>query len=286
MTDYPPNPKRCSVGAASLRGSCRGAAFLAPLASPCVGRFSLGLAVGRRPPARPAPSVSLYLVRLASGGPRYGPALAGPPGPRAGPTLAPPRPPLRPGLVGAARLRFALGARAGVGLPPLPLGLPLPAAVLRSAVQPSRLVRPPLSCPTAPVRFGIYSVFVFNLFTFVMIQKLNSCNYEPTTWQAQQLEALQNILTDRYGKSNDATLEILKAAGFTPQWLRVRWTGGVGSYSVMRRKILRVLVSATKSGFSAANTMPVEYVPGIVGFVHKDVKRRGFRYGWCVELHP
>lgn len=30
-----------------------------------------------------------------------------------------------------------------------------------------------------------------------MIQKLNSCNYEPTTWQAQQLEALQNILTDR-----------------------------------------------------------------------------------------
>ena len=53
-----------------------------------------------------------------------------------------------------------------------------------------------------------------------MIQELNSCNYEPTTWQAQQLEALQNILTDRYGKSNDATLEILKAAGFTPQWLR------------------------------------------------------------------
>ena len=51
-----------------------------------------------------------------------------------------------------------------------------------------------------------------------MIQELNSCNYEPTTWQAQQLEALQNILTDRYGKSNDATLEILKAAGFTPQW--------------------------------------------------------------------
>ena len=74
---------------------------------------------------------------------------------------------MRPGLVGAARLRFALGARAGVGLPPLPLGLPLPAAVLRSAVQPSRLVRPPLSCPTAPVRFGIYSVFELNLFTFV-----------------------------------------------------------------------------------------------------------------------
>lgn len=119
-----------------------------------------------------------------------------------------------------------------------------------------------------------------------MIKKLNCCNYEPTAWQAQQLEALQNILADRYGKSNDATLEILQAAGFNPRWLRVRWTGGVGSYSVMRRKIMRVLVSATKSGFSAANTIPVEHGPGIVGFVHKDAKRRGFRYGWCVELHP
>lgn len=124
----------------------------------------------RRQSPAPCAAGSLRLAvfgapRLRRAALRPGPCWAC--GPRAGPTLAPPRPPLRPGLVGAARLRFALGARAGAGLPPLPLGLPLPAAVLRSAVQPSRLVRPPLSYPTAPVRFGIYSVFVFNPFTFV-----------------------------------------------------------------------------------------------------------------------
>lgn len=119
-----------------------------------------------------------------------------------------------------------------------------------------------------------------------MVQKLNSSNYIPTAWQAQQFEALQNILYDRYGKSNDETISILQAAGFKPRWLRVRWAGGVGSYSVMRHKIMRVLVSATKSGYTAATTKAVTYLPGIVDFVQSDAKRRGFRYGWCVELHP
>lgn len=104
----------------------------------------------RRQSLAPCAAGSLRLAvfgapRLRRAALRPGPCWAC--SPRAGPTLAPPRPPLRPGLVGAARLRFALGARAGVGPQPLPLGLPLPAAALRSAVQPSRLVRPPLSCP-------------------------------------------------------------------------------------------------------------------------------------------
>lgn len=119
-----------------------------------------------------------------------------------------------------------------------------------------------------------------------MVKKLNICSYTPTPWQAQQLEALQNILADRYGKSTDTTLEILKAAGFNPQWLRVRWTGGVGSYSIIRHKIIRVLVSATKSGYTAATTKAISYIPGVVDFVQSNAMRRGFRYGWCVELRP
>lgn len=115
-----------------------------------------------RPPRRlPSSCAAGSLLVAVLGAPRLrraalrpGPCWAS--GPRAGPTLAPPRPPLRPGLVGAARLRFALGAREGVGPQPLPLGLPLPAAVLCSAVQLSRLVRPPLTCPNVKCPRGIW----------------------------------------------------------------------------------------------------------------------------------
>ena len=58
----PTHPGRCSVGAASLRGSCRGAAFLAPLASPCVGRVSLGLLVGWRSPMPERCKYTLYIA--------------------------------------------------------------------------------------------------------------------------------------------------------------------------------------------------------------------------------
>lgn len=146
--DYPPIPERCSFRRGSLLGRCRGAAVVAPLALPLVAPASLGLVALRPPPLRRPPASSLCLVRLASGGRRCGPALTAADAARAGPTLAPPRARCAPALVGAARLRFARGACAGVGLPPLPLGLPLPAAVLRTAVHPGRVVRPPRANPT------------------------------------------------------------------------------------------------------------------------------------------
>lgn len=112
-----------------------------------------------------------------------------------------------------------------------------------------------------------------------MTRRLN-----PTPGQDADLQKVLTILEERIGKNVNKTLTILETAGYTPAWRRVVWTGGVGSYKWMpRRRKIRILVAATKSGFSAANTIPVEYGPGIVGFVHKDAKRRGFRYGWCVE---
>ncbi len=109
---------------------------------------------------------------------------------------------------------------------------------------------------------------------------------EPTTHQLNRLADVQRIVFGRRNKRNAPTLDLLRDAGYEPQWLRVRWTGGVGSHVVMRGSIIRVLVSATKSGLSDPHLQKTFPVPGIVHYVEIPGKRRGYRYGWCVEIRP
>lgn len=109
---------------------------------------------------------------------------------------------------------------------------------------------------------------------------------EPSGFQLDRLASLRSILHGRRNKRRSTTFDLLRSAGFDPVWLRVRWTGGVGSYVVMRGCVLRVLVSATKSGLSDPQFVKRPIMPGVVDIVEIPGKRRGFRYGWCVEIHP
>lgn len=158
---FPTHPGRCSLVAASLRGSCRRAAFLARLASPCVGRSSVGLVALRPPPARRPPASSLCLVRLASGGRRCGRALAAAarharglrwhllgraaPCPRRG----------RPPPLRARRLRGG-----GAAAPPPRTPPPRGRAPHRNLSRPG--VPASLSLPTVTPGFGIYLVLSVN----------------------------------------------------------------------------------------------------------------------------
>lgn len=109
---------------------------------------------------------------------------------------------------------------------------------------------------------------------------------EPSPEQLNQLSHVKHLIFGRRNKRNSDTLELLRSAGYDPQWLRVRWTGGVGSYVLMRGCVIRILVSATKSGLSNPRYKKFQPIPGIVQTVEIPGKRRGFRYGWCIELHP
>lgn len=108
----------------------------------------------------------------------------------------------------------------------------------------------------------------------------------PTPDQLSRLESVRAILHGRRNKRSAETLSLLREAGFEPQWLRVRWTGGSGSYVVMRGNILRILVGSTKSGLSDPQIREIHPRPGITHLVTIAGKRRGYRYGWCVELRP
>lgn len=109
---------------------------------------------------------------------------------------------------------------------------------------------------------------------------------DPSPQQLERLAAVRSILYGRRNKRTADTLDLLRNAGYQPQWLRVRWKGGVGSYVVMRGCVLRILVSATKSGLSDPHYRKLHPLPGIVQMVEIPGKRRGYRYGWCVEIQP
>lgn len=107
-----------------------------------------------------------------------------------------------------------------------------------------------------------------------------------TTDQLTRLAAVRNILHGRRNKRTKDTLTLLTEAGYEPRWLRVRWTGGVGSYVIMRGNVVRILVSSTKSGLTDPKFRTTHPVPGMSFVVSLPSQRRGYRYGWCVELPP
>ncbi|MFR6416031.1 MAG: hypothetical protein ACLUNS_10215 [Alistipes shahii] len=107
---------------------------------------------------------------------------------------------------------------------------------------------------------------------------------EPTCLQYDDLSRVCRLVEERAGRRVEATLELLRQAGFEPYWRRVVWTGGIGSYRWMpRRRRYRILVAATKSGVSTSTIKQIPVMPGVVDTILIPGKRRGFRYGWCVE---
>ena len=126
-----------------------------------------------------------------------------------------------------------------------------------------------------------------------MVQKLNirKCKRryikkEPTVCQWKDLQDVRKLLQSRRGRSRRKTFDMLQELGFTVVWHRVRWTGGVGSYKVMRGGVIRVLVAATKSGVSTSTIYDQPIAPGITRTIIEHPQRRGYRYGWCIEINP
>lgn len=100
-----------------------------------------------------------------------------------------------------------------------------------------------------------------------------------TTQQQTQLENILQILSERKYRSNQRTIELIQQRGHRVEWKRVTWTGGIGSYKVMRNHRVRVLVCATKSGLSK----PKAIIRNLA-VLFRSRKRIGYRYGFCVEI--
>lgn len=94
------------------------------------------------------------------------------------------------------------------------------------------------------------------------------------------------LLDERRNRSNEQTFQALENIGLNVYWKRVTWTGGVGSFKIMRSKRCRVLVSATKSGFSRSKNKTRSVGASSLIMFKTSSKRTGFRYGWCVEIPP
>ncbi len=100
------------------------------------------------------------------------------------------------------------------------------------------------------------------------------------------LRRVSALLDERRNRSNEQTFQELDKLGLRVYWKRVTWTGGVGSFKIMRSKRCRVLVSATKSGLSRSKSK-LRTVGTSAFIVSKtSSKRTGFRYGWCIEIPP
>ncbi len=124
-----------------------------------------------------------------------------------------------------------------------------------------------------------------------MIQKLNrrKCTRhyfkkQPSVHQWNELAKVQKLLASRRGRSRAKTFDLLRENGYTPVWHRVRWIGGVGSYQVMRGGIIRVSVAATRSGVGDAFAYDEPIGLGVSRTIIEPPKRRGYRYGWCIEI--
>ena len=110
-----------------------------------------------------------------------------------------------------------------------------------------------------------------------------------TTLSAHQeivLRRVSALLDERRNRSNEQTFQELEKLGLQVYWKRVTWTGGVGSFKIMRSKRCRVLVSATKSGLSSSKSKLRAVGASAFIMSRTSPKRSGFRYGWCIEIHP
>lgn len=90
----------------------------------------------------------------------------------------------------------------------------------------------------------------------------------------------------RKNRLTEDTHRVLSQLGYCVEWKRVRWTGGVGTWRMMRSRKIRYQVGATKSGYHRKGWVKV-ITTGWAMQTRTRVgkgKGRGFRYAWCVEF--
>lgn len=104
-----------------------------------------------------------------------------------------------------------------------------------------------------------------------------------TANQAAALEWIRRILDEHRRGSRAQMFELLP---WPVLWKRVTWTGGVGSWKMMRGGRLRIQVAASCSGFKKARS--AAWISGAGSLVIRSKKGRqiGYRYAWCVEIRP
>lgn len=104
-----------------------------------------------------------------------------------------------------------------------------------------------------------------------------------TVNQLLRLEQILPVLRERRRKSQRQTARILRECyDLNTDWRRVTWTGGVGSYKVMRSGRVRVQVSASCCSFS-----PSRRITSVIGsgIFRKTIPAKcGYRYAFCVEF--
>lgn len=107
----------------------------------------------------------------------------------------------------------------------------------------------------------------------------------PSNFQESELLDIVKLLNSRVGRKVEKTIAILESRGYQINWSRVTWVGGVASYQWMpRRGRYRLLISATKSGYSGIKFTTQEFAPGMSLWKETPAKRRGFKYGNCIEI--
>ena len=87
----------------------------------------------------------------------------------------------------------------------------------------------------------------------------------PDERQQFYLDKFLPILRERRYRDNAETIELFQRLGFTPQWKRVKWVGGVGSWRIMRGGRLRLQISSSIQG-------------------HDKQGKLGYRYATCIEI--
>ena len=104
-----------------------------------------------------------------------------------------------------------------------------------------------------------------------------------TTAQANALEAVRVILRDHWRCSRCHVFDLLP---WPVAWKRVTWTGGVGSWKLMRGGRLRIQVAASCSGYSRARQGARISAGGSLIVRASKGRRIGWKYAWCVEIRP
>lgn len=106
---------------------------------------------------------------------------------------------------------------------------------------------------------------------------------EMTANQAAALEWIRRILDEHRRRSRALVFELLP---WPVTWKRVTWSGGVGSWKLMRGGRLRIQVAASCSGFKKAHSTARISGGGSLIVRSSKSRRIGYRYAWCIEIRP
>lgn len=104
----------------------------------------------------------------------------------------------------------------------------------------------------------------------------------PAAW-IEARKVIEYLKSNR-NRSRERVYAGLRDMGHLVHWKRVTWTGGVGSFKVLRGGIIRIVAAATCSGIESSTVVDIPIGPGMYDSKIEPGRRRGFRYGYCVEI--